>query len=111
MSDGEPLPPSPSEPARARYPGEIWETHTGGLEVIVSSQLYNESRFATVVTCALSSPPGHFRPFVVPATADHVVYVDRISMIPAAWLIQLRGTLAPAALADVDRHLATLFMR
>jgi len=96
---------------KAHYPGEIWETHTGGLEVVLSSRLYNEGPFGTVITAAITAEPGHFRPFVVPAGAFGAVYVDRLAQIPTAWLIQKRGTLAPAALAEVDRHLATLFLR
>lgn len=103
----EPLP----NPIKAHYPGEIWETHTGGLEVVVSSRLYNEGPFGTVVTSAIGADPGQFRPFIVPAGAFGVVYVDRIAQIPTAWLIQQRGTLSPAALTEVDRHLETLFLR
>ncbi len=98
-------------PVKAHYPGEIWETHTGGLEVVVSSRLYNEGPFGTVITAAIGAEPGHFRPFVVPAGAFGAVYVDRIAQTPTAWLIQRRGALAAAALTEVDRHLATLFMR
>jgi len=98
-------------PVKARYPGEIWETNTGGLEVVVSSQLYNEGRFGTVITAAIAADPGHFRPFIVPAGAFGVVYTDRLAQIPTAWLIHKRGSLAPAALAEVDRHLTTIFMR
>jgi mRNA-degrading endonuclease toxin of MazEF toxin-antitoxin module len=98
-------------PVKAHYPGEIWETHTGGLEVVVSSRLYNEGPFGTVITAVVAAEPGHFRPFIVPAGEFGAVYVDRIAQMPTAWLIQRRGHLAPAALAEVDRHLETLFLR
>jgi hypothetical protein len=98
-------------PVKAHHPGEIWETPTGGLEVVISSRLYNEGPFGTVVTAVIAAEPGQFRPFVVPAGAFGAVYVDRMSQLPTAWLIQKRGTLAPAALAAVDRHLTTLFLR
>ena len=45
-------------PVKAHYPGEIWETHTGGLEVVLSSRLYNEGPFGTVITAAITAEPG-----------------------------------------------------
>lgn len=111
MTD-EPLPPLPNT-IKAHDPGEIWELHDGGLAVVVSSRLYNESKFGAVVVCDVTAPPGRqqYRPLVVPAGANLAVYVDRIHTTPTAWLIQRRGTLAAAALAEVDRQLETLFMR
>ena len=116
MND-QPLSPLPN-PVKAHHPGEIWELDNGRLGVVVSSRIYNESRFGAVVVCSISAPPGpqQHRPLVVPVGlnehgAEVAVYVDRISQVPTAWLIQPRGSLAPALLAEVDRHLETLFMR
>jgi mRNA-degrading endonuclease toxin of MazEF toxin-antitoxin module len=108
----EPLPPLANS-VKAHDPGEIWELEHGGLGVVVSSRIYNESRFGTVVVCSVSTPPGpqQHRPLVVPAGADLAVYVDRITQIPTAWLVHRRGRLSAGALAEVDRHLTTLFMR
>lgn len=116
MSD-DPLPPLPN-PVKAHDPGEIWELHDGGLGAVVSSRIYNESRFGAVIICSVSAPPGprQHRPLVVPAGLNErgreiAVYTDRITQIPTAWLVQRRGALSPAALTEVDRHLETLFMR
>jgi hypothetical protein len=70
----------------------------------------DEGPFGTVITAATALDPGHFRPFIVPVGAFGVVHADRIAQIPTAWLIRKRGAPAPAALAEVDRHLATLFL-
>lgn len=116
MTD-EPLPSLPN-PVKAHCPGEVWELHNGGLGAVVSSRIYNESRFGAVVVCGVSAPPGQgqFRPLVVQAGLNEhggeiAVYVDRINQIPTAWLIQRRGMLSASVLAEVDQHLETLFMR
>lgn len=110
--------PSLTGGIKAHDPGEIWELYHGGLGVVVSSRLYNESRFGAVVVCGISAPPGsrQHRPLVVPAGlngrgSEIAVYVDRITQTPTAWLVQRQGMLSRAALDEVDRHLATLFMR
>lgn len=116
MTD-EPLPPLPNR-VKAHSPGEIWELHHGGLGAVISSRIYNESRFGAVIVCGVSTPPGkgQFRPLVVRAGLNEhggevAVYVDRINQIPTAWLIRRRGMLPASALAEIDRHLETLFMR
>lgn len=102
--------------AKARYPGEIWDLHNGGLGVVLSSRMYNQAGFGTVVIAEVMVHPHQSRPFVVRAGLNErgeevAVYVDRLVQIPIAWLVQRRGSLAPKALAECDQHLRTLFLR
>lgn len=104
--------------SRVREPGEIWEADDGGLVVVLSSRLYNESNIRCAIVAAVSAPPPvhDARPLIVPAGLNEhgqevAVYVDRLHQMPHAWLRMRRGTLAPKALDACDRHLQTLFMR
>jgi hypothetical protein len=98
-------------PVKAHYPGEIWETHTGGPEVVVSSRLYDEGPFGTVITAAIAAEPGHFRPFIATAGAfaSGVRRPDRADSHRLAHPKTRRPR--PAVRSEVDRHLATLFLR
>ncbi|HEY3007285.1 MAG TPA: hypothetical protein VGJ63_04360 [Micromonosporaceae bacterium] len=87
--------------------GEVWQSDTGALRLIVSPALYNASELRRVVSCQIGEPPATFEPYAVP-TRWGTVFVDLIATTPRTWLSKPVGRIADEELSTVDRYLRFL---
>jgi hypothetical protein len=97
--------------ARGVAAGGVWTLEgSGGRVLVVSNDLYNQASLNTALVAQISVALPEFRPFCVPCEWG-TVYADRLLYIPRALLTGYAGTVAAAQLAEVDKHLASLFRR
>lgn len=89
-------------------PGEIWQLDDRrSLRLVLSTDAYNGSDLARVITVVVADPPTGFDPFAVD-TEHGTVYADRIAMHPRPWLTTRVGRIDAKAYAEIRRHLSFL---